>query len=344
MMMMRFFIVLITCCLSAPMFAHKTLNLYAWGGEIPKVLIQEFEHETGIKVNFSTYDNNETLYVKLKATSHPMYDVILPSAYFVERLQKQGLLSQLDPTRLANLKNLDPAFTNNDYDPHNHYSVPLIWGATGIFYHQQEVKKRPTHWDALWDKNWQHQLMLLDDPREVFGMALFKLGYNPNDANPEHIEQAFQSLKALAPNIKLFASESIQSIIIDGDSVLGMAWNADAFKAHLENTNIQFVYPEDGFILWIDCLALLKNAPHPDEAYAFINFMLKATSAATLALAEGHAITNQAGKNLLPENTQNNPMIYPSSEVLKRGVIQRDLDEQTLELYNAYWQKLKFLL
>jgi len=343
-MSIRVLILLITCCLSAPTFANKTLNLYAWGGEIPKALIQKFEHETGIKVNFSTFDNNETLYAKLKATPRPMYDVVLPSAYFVERLKKQNLLAQLDPTRLSNLKNLAPAFTNNNYDPQNNYSVPLIWGVTGIFYNQTWVKNLPTHWSALWKPQWRHQLMLLDDPREVFGMALLKLGYSPNDTNPKHIEEAFKCLLTLAPNIKLFASESIQSIMIDGDAVLGSAWNADALKAHRENTNIQFIYPEDGFVIWIDCLALLKNAPHPDEAYAFINFMLEASSAASLALAEGHAITNQAGKALLPESIQSNPMIYPAPEVLKRGIIQRDLDEKTLELYNTYWQKLKFSL
>ncbi len=343
-MIIRLLFLLIICCFSSFLFAQKILNLYTWGGEIPQSLIQTFEHETGIKVNFSTYDNNETLYAKLKATPHPMYDVVLPSAYFVERLKKQNLLTQLDARRLPNLKNLDPAFTNNSYDPQNNYSVPLIWGVTGIFYNQTWVKNHPTHWKSLWNKSWRHQVMLLDDPREVFGMALLKLGYNPNDSHPKHIKEAFNSLQALAPNIKLFASESIQSIMIDGDAVLGSAWNADALKARRENTNIQFVYPEDGFVIWIDCLALLKNAPHPDEAYAFINFMLKASSAASLALAEGHAITNQAGKKQLPERTQNNPMIYPGPEILKRGIIQRDLDEKTLELYNSYWQKLKFSL
>lgn len=342
--MMRLFILLITCVLSAPIFANKTLNIYAWGGEIPKALIQAFERETDIKVNFSTYDNNETLYAKLKATPRPMYDVILPSAYFVERLKRQNLLTQLEPNRLPNLKNLDTTFSNNNYDPHNRYSVPLIWGATGIFYNQQWVKTSPTHWHDLWDQHMGHQLMLLDDPREVFGIALLKLGYSPNDSNPKHIKEAFKSLQALTPKIKLFASESIQSIIIDGDAVLGSAWNADAFKARLENKHIRFVYPSDGFVMWIDCLAILKNAPHPDEAYAFINFMLKASSAAALARAEGHAITNRAGKELLPESTQNDPMIYPSPDILKRGSIQRDIDEKTLELYNTYWQKLKFSL
>tara|TARA_R110002126_G_scaffold291591_1_gene454046 strand:- start:53055 stop:54089 length:1035 start_codon:yes stop_codon:yes gene_type:complete len=344
MMFKRLFIFSLVCLVSSQLFAEKTLNLYIWGGEIPKALIQTFEHETGIKVNFSTYDSNETLYAKLKATPKPMYDVVLPSAYFVERLKKQKLLTPLDPNRLPNLKNLDATFTNNNYDPQNQYSVPLIWGITGIFYNQAWVKNIPTHWGDLWSPLLRHQLMLLDDPREVFGMALFKLGYNPNDSDPKHIEEAYKSLQELAPNIKLFVSEGIQSILIDGDAVLGSTWNADALKAYRENTNIQFVYPDDGFVIWIDCLAILKNAPHPDEAYAFINFMLKASSSASLALIEGHAITNQAGKKRLPEKIQNNPMTYPAPEVLKRGVIQRDLGEKTIELYNTYWQKLKFSL
>lgn len=345
MMIKRLLIIFLTGLVSsAPIFAAKTLNLYAWGGEIPKTLIQEFEHETGIKVNLSTYDSNETLYAKLKATPHAMYDVILPSAYFVERLKKHKLLTQLAPDRLPNLKNLDPAFANHPYDPHNQYSIPLIWGITGIFYNQAWIKNIPTHWGDLWDTSWRDQLMLLDDPREVFGIALLKLGYHPNDSDPKHIEKAFESLKELAPNIKLFASEGIQSILIDGDASVGATWNADALKAYHENKNIRFIYPEEGFVMWIDCLAILKNAPHPDEAYAFINFMLKAKSAASLALTEGHAITNQAGKKQLPESIQNNPMTYPAPEVLKRGIIQRDLDEKTLERYNTYWQKLKFSL
>ncbi|NCT56784.1 MAG: spermidine/putrescine ABC transporter substrate-binding protein [Legionella sp.] len=343
-MIKRLLIIFLAGLLSTPLWAAKTLNLYIWGGEIPKALIQTFEHETGIKVNLSTYDSNETLYAKLKATPHPMYDIVLPSAYFVERLKKQKLLNPLDHNRLPNLKNLDPAFTNNHYDPHNQYSVPLIWGITGIFYNQAWIKHIPTHWGDLWDTSWQGQLMLLDDPREAFGMALLKLGYHPNDSDPKHIEEAFQSLKTLAPNIKIFASEGIQSILIDGDAMVGVTWNADALKAYRENKNIRFTYPAEGFVMWIDCLAILKNAPHPDEAYAFINFMLKASSAASLALAEGHAITNQAGKQQLPENIQNNPMTYPAPEILKRGIIQRDLDEKTLEIYNTYWQKLKFSL
>jgi spermidine/putrescine transport system substrate-binding protein len=341
--MMRFIILLTSLLLSNILLAaDKIVNVYAWGGEIPSSLIKAFEHETGIHVNFSTYDNNETLYAKLHASQQPIYDVIVPSTYFVERLQKQGFLAKLDHTHLPNIKNIDPIFDNKTYDPGNQHSIPFIWGATGIFYNQHWIKSNPKAWHDLWNKSWRHQLMLLDDPREVFALALLSLGYTPNDDNPEHIKQAYLKLRQLTPNIKLFASESIQALIIDEDAIAGSAWNGDAYKANLENPDIQFVYPEEGFVIWIDCLALLDKAPHPDEGYAFINFMLNAENAKKLALSEGHAITNKAGKALLPEALQSNPMVYPPETILKHGVVQRDLSEETLALYSTYWQKLKF--
>nr|MCH9690245.1 spermidine/putrescine ABC transporter substrate-binding protein [Gammaproteobacteria bacterium] len=228
------------------------------------------------------------------------------------------------------------------YDPKNKYSVPFIWGATGIFYNQHWVKDVPKAWHDLWSKTWRNRLMLLDDPREVFSIALLSLGYSPNDSDANHIKAAFESLKALVPNIKLFASESIQAILIDEDAHIGSAWNGDGFKAHQENVDVQFVFPEEGFLIWVDCLSMLNNAPHPDEAYAFIDFLLEAKHAATVALSEGHAITNQAGKALLPKSLRNNPMVYPSPDVLNRGVIQRDLSEKSLALYDTYWQQFKF--
>ncbi|MDX2346029.1 MAG: spermidine/putrescine ABC transporter substrate-binding protein [Legionella sp.] len=341
--MIKLITLILTFCFSSILFAStKVVNVYSWGGEIPKQLIHQFEEETGIHVNFSTYDNNETLYAKLHASNSAIYDVILPSTYFVERLTKQGFLKKLDHTRLSHFKNLDPAFLNAAYDPNNQYSLPLVWGATGIFYNQHWVKSTPKAWHDLWKKNWRHQLMLLDDPREIFSIALLSLGYSPNDSDSKHIKLAFEQLKALIPNIKLFASESIQAILIDEDAHIGTAWNGDVFKANQENDDIQFVFPKEGFVIWIDCLSILNNAPHPDEAYAFVDFLLKAESAANIALSEGHAIANQAGRALLPKAIRENKTVYPSPEILKRGVIQSDISEKSLILYDEYWQKLKF--
>lgn len=326
---------------AATVQANPVVNVYAWGGEIPKSLIHQFERESGIKVNFSTYDSNETMYAKLKASSHAIYDVVLPSAYFVERMKKQDMLQPLDHQQLPNLKNLDERFINNDYDKGNRYSIPIIWGATGIFFNHYILPNPPRRWSELWAPQWRNQLMMLDDSRELFAIALMSLGFDPNDSNPIHIQKAYAHLVRLVPNIKLFASDSIQAIIIDEDATIGTAWNGDTFKAHGENKDIEFIYPEEGFVIWVDCLAIPKNPPHLHEALQFINFILTAQASAQIALKEGHAITNAQGRALLPLAMRNNSMIYPSEEIMKRGQFQRDVGEETLMLYNHYWEQLK---
>ena len=342
--MIRMAFIFCCCVWLSPCCAQKTVNLYIWGGEIPASILKRFTRTTGINVHVAHYDNNETLFAKLAAHRHNLYDVILPSAYFVERMHRYGLLEKLDKQQLPHMANLSAQFVNNAYDAENQYSIPLIWGATGIAYNAQKINSPPHTWRQLWSSRFTHQLMLLDDARDVFALALLSLHYSPNDTNPEHIKQAYQHLLALNNNIKLFASEGIQAMLIDEDVILASAWNGDVFKAQQENSAIQFIYPDDGFVIWVDCLAIPKHPPHLKEAYAFINFMLDAQTAAEVALLTGHAITNQAGMKRLPPAIRNNRLVYPDAETLKRGVMQRDGSETLLALYNHYWQALKLAL
>lgn len=336
-----FFSGLLTLASATTLATTPVVNVYVWGGEIPKSLIQSFEQHSGIHVNFSTYDSNETMFAKLKASHKPVYDVILPSGYFVERMKQQGMLERLDHQHIPNLSNLSNTFRNSAFDPGNEYSAPLTWGATGLFFNRNRVTDPPSRWRDLWDPRRANQLMLLDDSREVFAMALLALGFDANDRNPAHIKAAYERLLRLVPNIKLFASDSIQAIMIDEDAIAGSAWNGDVLKAQAENAAIAFHFPEDGFVIWADCLAVPKQAPHRKEAFAFINFMLQASSGASIALQEGHAITNHQSLALLPEAIRGNPMIYPPETVLRRGHFQRDVGEATLSLYNHYWERLK---
>lgn len=320
--------------------ANRVVNVYAWGGEIPQKVLRAFEKATSIQVNFSTYDSNETLYAKLKAGGLGTYDVILPSAYYVERMQRQGMLERLDHKKIPNYPNLAPAFTLLPYDKGNQYSMPLTWGITGMFYPKQTANP-PKKWNDFWQPKWRHTLVLLDDAREVFSMALMALGYPANDENPAHIKRAYQTLLRLKPNIKLFASDNIQSIIIDEDAKAGMVWNGDANKSLSENAPIAFQFPRDGYVMWVDSLAIPKRAPNPKEAYAFINFLLSAESGVAIAVEEGHAITNDKAKAKLPKSIRNNAIVYPDKSVVDKAQVQRDVSSKTLALYSRYWQRLK---
>lgn len=321
--------------------ANESVNVYVWSGEIPTQVIQQFERETGIKVNYSTYDSNETLYTKLKAVKKPNYDVIMPSNYYVQRLQQANLISPLNPKYLPNLKNIDPFFREREIS-HFPYSIPFVWGTTGIFvnqrYHHAHLIR---DWRDLWQNKYRNQLLLLDDPREIFSLALLTLGYDPNDSNPLHIEAAFELLKKLVPNIKVFNSTAIDSLMIDEDITIGVAWNGGVYNAARENPKLQFIYPREGFVIWSDNLAIVNHAPHLVNAYRFINYLLRPEVSQQTTLTFGYGITNQAGQRLLPEFIQKNRNLFPPKSVLRYGKFISHLSPETTLLYTQYWHKLK---
>lgn len=321
---------------------QRIVNVYVWSGEISDTLVKEFEKETGIKVNFSTYQSNEVMYAKLRAGSASSYDVVMPSSYFVERMRNAGMLEELDKSKLPNWKNLNPQFLNPAYDSESRYSAPFIWGITGIFankkyYDPATIRK----WTNLWEPRFYNELLMLDDTREIFSMALIAMGYSSNDRDPAHIKLAFNKLKQLMPNVKVFSTETVISIMVDEDAKVGMCWNGDAYKASRENKDIQFIFPEDGFVIWVDNLAIPKGAKHKQEALEFINFMLSAKAGRDTALLMNYPTANLAGQKLLPPEIRDNPIIYPPAKILKRGQFPRDLGEATLDLYEKFWEELK---
>lgn len=326
----------------AAMAENRTVNVYAWAGEIPDQVIRQFEKETGIKVNFSEYENGEIMYAKLRATPHAGYDLVIVSSNLTDRMARQHMLTPLDKSLLPNWKNLNPDFLNTAFDPGSRYTSPFIWGITGIFvndkyYSPLKIKK----WSDLWGEQYQNQFLMLDDMRDDFSVALFTLGYSVNDNNPAHIREAFLKLKQLKSNIKVFSTDTVVSIITDEDATLGMAFNGDAFKASEENNHIKFIYPQDGFLIWIDSLAIPNNAPHIKEAHQFINFIQRPDIAKTIALYTGFPTANLAGQKLLPESIQHNPTVYPAKTILRRGQYQLDISNNTLALYEKYWEELK---
>lgn len=322
--------------------SQKILNIFAWGGEIPQNLIDEFERTEKIKVNFSSFESNETLLAKLDSSND--YDVILPSSNIVDRLRKEGKLQILPKSKIPHLTNINPVFSGRNYDPESNYSVPFIWGATGLFINHNSSLPTPKKWNDLWQDEYKGKLLLLDDPREVFSIALISLGYSINDRSPLHIKQAYEKLKLLLPNIKLFSTNTVKSVVLDEDAKVGMIWNGDFFKVSQELTGIDFIYPKEGFLIWVDCFAVLKQASHKNSAYKFINFMLKSESGSKASVSSGFATANQSAYQQLPTKLKHSPLIYPSKEVAKRGETLTYIGNKANTNIIKYWQKLKLLL
>lgn len=319
----------------------NVVNVYAWAYYVPNRVIQLFEKQTGITVRLTEYNSNSTLYAKLKADPHIGYDVIIPSSYFVTRMRLQGMLHRLNHSKLPNAKYFNPSLLNRHFDPGNQYSYPYLWGTTGIVINKKYYKKSQLeNWKDFWRPKYKNELMLLNDVREVFGMALISLGYNGNDTNPQHVKQAYEKLRKLLPNIKLFNSNAEQNIYIDEDARVGMGWNGDIYSARRENDHLEFIYPKDGFMMWIDCVAIPKYAPHLNNAYKFLNFIMQPKIAALIASIDGYSTPNLQAWQYMPPDMRDSAILNPSKKTLQRGQLQIYIGSAN-NLYEKYWELLK---
>lgn len=336
-----FLCVMMMCTQVALAFEPKILNIYTWSEYLPAEVIQQFERETGIRINYSTYVNNEVLYAKLEGNPEAPYDIVMPSIYFVPRMQERGLFQALDYHQIPNIKHLNPVFLNQDYDQGNRYSLPYLWHSTGIVvntrYHPAESVQA---WADLWKPIYHDQLFILDDVREVFAMPLLIAGYSMNERNLEPIKDAYQTLKALMKNIRLFNEDAQQSIYIDEDITIGMGWSGNIYQARLENPYLQYIYPKEGFAISLDVIAIPKGARHPRNAHAFINFVCRPDIAKLISLSSGFSSPNLEAIKLMPAEMRDNPILYPSLEVMSRGVLLMDVG-QSVSTYEKYYERLK---
>lgn len=323
-------------------YSGNAVNVYAWAEEIPQKVIHQFEKETGIKVNYSTFESADAMLAKLRTNKNSGYDIVEPGSVLAERMQHLGMLERLDKFQLSNFKNLDPFFASLPYDPDGAYNMPFFWGITGIFintdYYSSDAIQQ---WSDLYRPQFSNQLMLLDDSREVFSMSLILSGYSVNDRNPEHLKRAYSKIKELMPNVRLFNSDAVNSILIDEDATIGMAWNGDLYRAWRENPKLMFIVPKDGFAVWVDTFAILRNAPHRENAYRFLNFLMRPDVAKEASLSASYSTTNLAAYQLMSDEVKKNPILYPPRNIVQKGQLQLDMGDPASGLIEKYWERLK---
>ncbi|MBC7005339.1 extracellular solute-binding protein [Photobacterium sp. BZF1] len=320
--------------------ADKELYFYNWSEYIPSEVLEQFTKETGIKVIYSTYESNETMYAKLK-THGDGYDLVVPSTYYVSKMREENMLQKIDKSKLSHFDEIDPNFLHKPFDPENDYSIPYIWGATGIGVNTDMMdKEEVTSWADLWDPKWEGQLMMMDDAREFFHIALRKLGFSANTKNPEEIKAAYEELKKLMPNVLVFNSDYPANPYMAGETSLGMLWNGSAYMARQEGAEIDIVWPKEGAIFWMDSISIPANAKNVDAAHQMIDFLLRPENAAKIALEIGYPTPVATAKDKLPADFVNDPSIYPPQEVMDAGEWQDSVNGANT-IYEEYYQKLK---
>jgi spermidine/putrescine transport system permease protein len=323
--------------------AHRArggeLNIYIWSNYLPENVIAEFERRYEAKINVELYDSNEALLAKLQSGS-ASFDLVVPSDYMVTILKEQGLLEEIDRDRLTNFSNLDPQFTGLAYDPSNQFSVPYMWGTTGIAYRKDKVAGPIESWSALWDVHYKDRLAMLDDVRETIGAALKSLGHSLNSTEPQEIAAAAERLAEQKPLLKAYDSGGFDQLLLSGDVWVAQAYSGQIAKAMTENSNIGYIIPIEGCTMFVDNLCLPRVAKNRALALAFINYVLEARTAAEIANGTGYSSPNLAARAWIRPDLLANEAAYPPRESLVRCELIKEVGAAT-SLYDRYWTEIK---
>ncbi len=316
-----------------------TLHLFTWSAYTDETVVRQFEERFGVKVVTDTFGSNEELLAKLQGGAVG-YDVVVPSDYMVSILVKQGLLAELDPAKIPNLAHVYAHLKGLYYDPTNTYSVPYLWGTTGIGYNADLVSPPPDSWHVLWDERYKGRISLLNDEREVFGMALRAAGESLNAVNPVVLTAAKARLMAQKAFVKTYTSENYDQLLVSGDVVLAHGWSGTIMRAAAERPAIKYVIPKEGGTIWQDNLCILKTSMHREEAMAFINFLLEPQIAALMTSKVKYASASEEARLFVPKEIAQNPAIYPPDAVVSRLEWIKDVGE-TIKVYDRAWTELK---
>nr|WP_246228883.1 extracellular solute-binding protein [Enterobacteriaceae endosymbiont of Donacia fulgens] len=323
---------------------QNTIFFYNWTEYVPQEILNQFTRETGIKIIYSTYESNESMYAKLKTYTKQSYDLVVPSTYFVEKMKNEGMIQKIEKKKIPNFANLDYKFLNKSFDLKNEYSIPFMWGATAIGINTNIIKPESVHsWKDLWNPRYYKSISLIDDAKEVFQMSLIKLGYPANTNNTNYIKKSFIDLKKLMPNIISFNSDNPGYPFIEGSVNIGMIWNGSAYMVQKLGIPLKFIWPKEGGIFWMDSFVIPKNAKNIKGALKLINFLLRPDIAAKIAKKTGFSTPNLKAKKLLPLDMINNEILYPNDEIINKGVWQNYVNNNISKRYEIDFQKLKNL-
>ncbi|HWT75501.1 MAG TPA: spermidine/putrescine ABC transporter substrate-binding protein [Mobilitalea sp.] len=317
---------------------NGTLNLFMWTEYIPDSVIQGFEKETGIKVQMQTYSNNEEMLAKVKGSSAGTYDIVCPTDYMVENMISQGLLLEMDQSKLANIGNLDPGYLNKSFDPGNKYSVPYLGGAGVIIYNKKMVPAGAdfTTYEELFKPDYANSIVALDDFRAIIGVTSLSMGYDMNETDETRLGEVKTKLLTLKPNIKSLDSDSPKTLMITEETSVGLFWSGEAAIALGENDNLAVAYPKEGMYLFLDNLCITKGAKNVENAYKFIDYVMKAEVNKEIVSEFPYLNPNTAGTALMGEDYKTNPAIAIPSEEISKGKYVKNIGK-TVDTYSEMW-------
>ena len=348
----KLFSLLLVCILAISLMpaaaaADNEITVYNWGQYISDGtdgsldVIAAFEEETGIKVNYLTFDSNESMYTKLK-TGGTTFDVIIPSDYMISKLIEEDMLEPLNFDNIPNYQYIDEAFRNQSYDPENVYSVPYTWGTVGLIYNAQYVSAEDAaSWNCLWNEKYSGKILMFDNPRDAFAIAESILGYSLNTENENELRAAADLLTKQKGLVQSYVMDQIFDKMQRGEAWAAPYYAGDYLTMVEENPDLAFSFPEEGFNIFIDAMCIPKGCQNKEGAEAFINFLCRPDICAANLDYLGYSAPETAAKELMDPEVTSSPVAYPDDETLARTESFGALSTQATQMMNDLWLNVK---
>lgn len=323
-----------------------TLNVYNWGefisnGSDESVdVVAAFEKLTGIKVNYTTFDSNESMYAKLKSGA-ASYDVIVPSDYMVAKMIAEGMLMPLNYENIPNFQNIDEEYRNPDYDPENAYVVPYMFCTTGIIYNQSMVQTAPTCWADLWNEEYADNILMFNNSRDAYSIAALKLGYGINPQSTEDVDTVVTELKAQKPLVQAYVMDEIFDKMIGSEAAVGVYYSGDAITMIHDNPNLVWVFPEEGSVMSMDNMVIPATCTQQEAAEMFINFMCEPDVGLANAEYIGYTTPMHAVWEMLDDELKYSEIAYPSDEIKAKQHVFTALSDEVNSELDVKWSEMK---
>jgi spermidine/putrescine transport system substrate-binding protein len=320
---------------------EKKLSFYNYDTYVGENTLADFNSATGIEVKMDLFADGDELFTKLKA-GNPGYDVIVPASNTLERMIKANMVIPLDHSKIPNMSNIDKPFQDATFDPGRKHSIPYMWGTVGIGYRKSKVEGAIDSWKwVMDDPKYGGRIALLGDQEHTIGSALMYLGYGYNSTAMPELQKAKDLLIAGKKLVKKYADDNGQDLLAQGEVDLTMEYNGDIAQLMVEDDDVSYAVPTEGSNIWQDTIAIPVGAPHPENAHAFLNFILDAEAGKHIAETIQYPTANAAAIALMDEKYRTNPAIFPPVEIIEKCEYALYLGEEGAKVRDEIWTAIQ---
>ena len=324
--------------------SSKTVTVMLYSEYIDPALLKDFQKTTGYKVKLELYEAQEEMLAKLITAEAGKYDVVIASDVVIQQMIHLGLITPIDKSKIPNHVNIAPQFLGQAYDPTNAYSLPYLWGTTGILFRGEKVNPDSVSYSILFDaKETRGRFSLLNESRSMLSLALQAIGYSANSSKPEELNKAVDFILQAKKNNHFSGFEGSvegKNKVVSKENWAAIVFNGEAQAAINEDSTLQFIIPKEGSFMWVDAMLLSSKSSNVNGAYAFMNYILDAKNGAQLAKYINYASPNKASLDVIDQEFKNNRIINPNAQEIKRMEFLTDLGE-TEKLYDEAWMIVK---